>query len=147
MILAQQIDQEISELRSVFEGHREEMLSLLDTAPQVPTAPAARRSPIAPLNMTLPGGGGGGGGREETTRQNVSLPASMEASRRGREGDEVETESDSCVLTAAIDRVRLDRKKEFEKRRQSVQNRRRKVGQGAKLLFAMPLFPSKPFLL
>ena len=126
MILAQQIDQEISELRSVFEGHREEMLSLLDTAPQVPTAPAARRSPIAPLNMTLPGGGGE---RGESIRQNVSLPASMEASRRGREGDEVETESDSCVLTAAIDRVRLDRKKEFEKRRQSVQNRRRKVGQ------------------
>ena len=115
MILAQQIDQEISELRSVFEGHREEMLSLLDSAPQVPTTPA-RRSPIVPFNMTLPPSGGGGEGR-----QNVSLPANME----GGAAVEAETESDCCA--SASDRVKMDRKKEFEKRRQSVQNRRRKV--------------------
>ena len=55
MILAQQIDQEISELRSVFEGHREEMLSLLETAPQVQPANPAHRNPIEAVNVTVQG--------------------------------------------------------------------------------------------
>jgi len=124
MILAQQIDQEISELRSVFEGHREEMLSLLETAPQLPPNPATR-NPIQPFNVTVHGTGDGSPkvrGQYCNTRQNTSLPANMPDSEE-QPLQPVETESD-CGLS---DRLKLDRKKEFEKRRQSVQNRRKKV--------------------
>ena len=41
VILAQQIDQEISELRNLFEDHREEMLSVINAEEKVPEIPAA----------------------------------------------------------------------------------------------------------
>ena len=122
MIFHFQIDQEISELRSVFEGHREEMLSLLETAPPAPNL-SVPRNPLEPFNVTLLPGDS----PSKTLQTTMSLPRNFNSARdpegpTPRGNAETEEDTDSGVT-----KVRIDRKREFEKRRQSIQNRRKKV--------------------
>lgn len=98
------------------------MLSLLETAPPAPNS-SVPRNPLEPFNVTLLPGDS----PSKTLQTTMSLPRNFNSARdpegpTPRGNAETEEDTDSGVT-----KVRIDRKREFEKRRQSIQNRRKKV--------------------
>ena len=139
VILAEQIDNEILELRNFFEDHREEMMSMLHEPN--PTN-QSRSLPLNPTNQSQRGHtpnqtalqpakpnrrqNGGSQGRSDTDTRSVEYPVHHSAVRdQNRFGNRFTPESDSDAAAAHPPAVQL-RRIEFEKRRMRKELRKRK---------------------